>query len=272
MERLLKQHGIWPRRALGQNFLQDRDLLTREVLYAELQGTETVLEIGPGPGNLTEVLLPRAGRVAAIERDRRFAPMLEKLQVRYGNLEILWGDALEIPFPPFDKVVANLPFTPALPLLFKLLELRLARGIMLLQQSLAERLCARVGERGYCRLSVAVGRIAIVELLEVVPPRAFFPPPEVAGALVLVRSMPRSQFAIPSEDFFRLLLERLFTRREAPLAEAAQQLQDFAFVDRALSSLGGKLARKPVYRLTPREFGRIAWAVWGGQRGRLPKK
>ena len=265
MRNLLKKYGIRPRRELGQNFLQDRGVLEREVAYAELQGTETVLEIGAGIGNLTERLLHKAGRVVAVEKDRRFARRLEELGKQHGNLEIVWGDALEVAFPPFDRVVANLPFKPGLPITFKLLEQRFERGVLLLQRRLAERICGQVGEQRYCRLSVAVGQRAEVELLEVIRPNSFFPPPEVDSALVLLRRG-KPRFSIPSEDFFRAVLEGLFARREASVEQAAGEIRyrrlSPRVLDRALAALGRKVRGKTVFAVTPREFGRIAWALW----------
>lgn len=279
MRRILERYGIRPRRALGQHFLQDRDLLRRELAYAELGGGERVLEIGPGIGNLTELLLQRAGRVTAIERDERFRRSLEELEARYGNLELIWGDALEVGWPPFDKLVANLPFKPALPLLFKLLERRFDRAVLLVQKRLAERLCAGVGEKGYCRLGITFGRRADVELLEVVPRNAFYPEPEVDGAIVQIRKV-RSRFSIPSEEFFKCLLESFFARRDEPVEQAVQEAVRRWFSPqiqrRAFSILGGKIRRKPVYQVTPREFGRIAWAFWQareeGDRGEPPQR
>jgi 16S rRNA (adenine1518-N6/adenine1519-N6)-dimethyltransferase len=255
---------IRPRKDLGQHFLQDQGALAREVAYADLRGGETVLEIGPGPGGLTELLLLRAARVVAIEKDARFRPRLQALQRRCGNLELIWGDALDVDFPSFDKVVANLPFGPALPLTFRLLDQRFDRAVLIYQRRLAERICARVGEKGYCRLGIAIGRRADAELLEVVPPSAFAPPPAVDSAIVMLRRT-RPKFPIPSEDFFRQLLEDLFARREAPLEQAVRTLGGLGLAPpalaRTLAGLGGKLRGKPVRLVTPREFGQLARAL-----------
>ena len=306
IQALLERARIRPRKSLGQSFLYDRELLAREVAYAELTGSETVLEIGAGVGNLTALLAAAAGQVMAVEQDRRFAPFLCRLQQRHANLEILLGDALRVELPAFDKVVANLPYTPALPLTFRLLEQRFDRAVLMYQRRLAERLCARVGESRYGRLSIAVGRRAQVELLEIVPPLAFYPPPAVDSALVLLRrTQPR--FSVPSEEFFRQLLEGLFAHRDLALDEALQlttgapgppgrggrkpvrpssgissaesggrddgargaagrqpDLIDVspARAQKALARVGGRLPQKRVAAVTPREFGRLSWALW----------
>ena len=178
-----------------------------------------MLEIGAGIGNLTELLLERAGQVVAVEQDRQFTPCLEELQRQHEHLKVVWGDALAMDFPRFDKAVANLPYQVALPLVFKLLNQRFERAVLMLPQRLAQRLCATVGQQGYSRIGVTVGRLAQVEWIEQVGKDAFFPRPEVESALVLIKRT-KPKFAVPSDDFFRQVLESLFARRQ----ERVQQI------------------------------------------------
>ena len=246
-------YPIRPKKNRGQNFLTDSAILRREVACADIATGDTVLEIGAGIGNLTQLLLERAGRVVAVEQDRQFAPCLKELQRRHGHLKVLWGDALAVDFPRFDKVVANLPYQAALPLVFKLLNQRFERAVLMLPKRLAQRLCATVGQQGYCRIGVAVGRLAQVEWIEQVGKDAFVPRPEVESALVRIKRT-KPKFAVPSEDFFRQVLESLFARRQ----ERVQQIVPPA----ALASLSKKIKHKPVYTVTPREFGEITRVWW----------
>ena len=268
IQELLTRQGLRPNKKLGQHFLADQALLERELACAELRPGDVVLEIGPGIGNLTALLAAQAGKVIAIERDPQFRGCLGALQQQYPGLEILWGDALEVDLPPFDKAVANLPYQVALPLIFKLLERRFERAVLMVQRDLARRLGAKVGESGYGRLSIAVGRRAEVELLEEVPRQAFYPPPEVESALVRIeRTRPR--FSVPDEEFFRVVLEAFFSHRQATLAQAAQAIRDRELppplLAKTLARLPEKLRRKPVCRITPAEFGEITWALWKGR-------
>lgn len=210
-----------------------------------------MLEIGAGIGNLTQLLLERAARVVAVEQDRQFAPHLRELQRRHHHLEVVWGDAVAVDFPRFDKAVANLPYQVALPIVFKLLHQRFERAVLMLAQRLAQRLCATVGQQGYCRIGVAVGRLAQVEWLEQVGKDAFFPRPEIDSALVLIKRT-KPKFAVPSEDFFRQVLQNLFARRQAHVQQIVP----------AAANLSKKLKNKPVYLVTPREFGQITRAWW----------
>ena len=259
MRDILRQYGIRPNHQLGQNFLCDDGVLRREVAYAEVEKLDVILEIGPGTGNLTRRLLERAGRVIAIERDRQFEPCLTNLQKTHPHLELIWGDALEVNFPAFDKVVSNLPYKVTLPLLFKMLDQRFRKGTLVFQKRLAERICAGVGEKGYCRLSVALGRRANVEILETLGSGLFYPPPEVESAIVSIeRTKPR--FDIPSEDAFRSLLEALFAHRDLSVEQALAQADRRVFLPASAVRISGKLRKKTVCRVTPREFGDIARA------------
>ena len=257
MRDILRQYRIRPNHQLGQNFLCDKAVLRREVAYADVEKLDVILEIGPGIGNLTRRLLERAGRVVAIERDRQFEPCLSDLQKTYPHLELIWGDALEVDFPTFDKVVSNLPYKVTLPLLFKMLDQRFRNGTLIFQKRLAERICARVGEKGYCRLSVALGRRAKVEILETLGSSAFYPPPSVKSSVVSIeRTKPR--FDIPSEDAFRIVLEALFTHRHLSVEQALARADYRVFSSATVGRISGKLRKKTVCMVTPREFGEIA--------------
>ena len=259
MRDILRQYGIRPNHQLGQNFLCDKAVLRREVAYAEIDKLDVILEVGPGTGNLTRRLLERAERVVAIERDRQFEPCLSDLQKTYPHLELIWGDALEVDFPAFDKVVSNLPYKVTLPLLFKMLDQRFRKGTLIFQKRLAERICARVGEKGYCRLSVAMGRRANVEILETLGSSAFYPPPSVKSAVVSIERI-KPRFDIPSENAFRILLEALFSYRDLSVEQALAHANRRVFLPAALGRISGKLRKKTVCQVTPREFGDIARA------------
>lgn len=266
MRQVLDSYKIRPQKKFGQNFLADESVLQREIAYAHLSRSDVVLEIGAGIGNLTELLLQRAGRVIAIEADRQFEKRLGDLQGEYDNLQVIWGDALEVDFPIFDKVVANLPYKVALPLTFKLLDCKFDRGILMYQKQLAQRLCATVGQNGYSRLGVSVNRRANVELLEVVDRAAFYPQPDVDSAMVELRCS-NPKFDIPSEDFFKEVLERLFAQREKSVQEAVRGIRDRkmtkAALERALANMGARVKKRQVSSIIPRDFGHITWALWG---------
>ncbi|HDD04902.1 MAG TPA: ribosomal RNA small subunit methyltransferase A [Candidatus Aenigmarchaeota archaeon] len=261
---MFRTHGIRPNRALGQHFLTDRNLLQREVEYANISRKDMVLEIGPGIGNLTELLAKRAKSVIAIEKDLRFRNILSELQAKYDNIRVVYGDALQVKFPRFDKMVSNLPFKIALPLTFKILEHDFEVAVLLCQERLARRMCALPGRDGYSRLSVQIRRNADVDFLEVVPKNKFFPPPKVDGALVRIRRTP-PKFDVPSEEFFKELLKFMFSQRNKTVRQAVMALKSTGVPKESLLevlSRIGRILHKKVREIKPREFGSMAWAFW----------
>jgi 16S rRNA (adenine1518-N6/adenine1519-N6)-dimethyltransferase len=240
-------------RDLGQNFLTQQSFLDAEVGYAELGRADTVLEVGPGTGNLTRRLAARAGQVIAVEYDRQFRAALEDLARSRGNVTLIWGDALTVALPPFGKVVANLPYRVALPVLFRLLDLGFGCGVLIVQKDMAQRICAAPGETGYSWVSVTVQRLAWTELLGTVPAAAFTPPPRVDSAIVRLRPV-SAPFATGHGTSFRRLLDGLFLNREDSLGAALGRLAGPAVV----SALPGRLRSRTVSALTPEEFGEVS--------------
>ncbi len=257
---LLRKYGIRPRKDYGQHFLSDPAILRREVTYANITAEDIVLEIGPGLGNLTAILAAKAKQVYAIERDRALKPVLGELTAAHSNLRIIWGDALSVPLPHFTKIVANLPYRVALPLTFRLLESDFETGVLILQQSQAEKLCAHPGKPGYGRISVQVQRVANLKYLEVIRQRSFTPPPLVESAMVRVSRIP-PKFPVGSEDYFRRLLDFLFLERTATLKARLLKLAKMGDQNKPVGeslSMLADLREKEITRITPDAFGRIA--------------
>jgi 16S rRNA (adenine1518-N6/adenine1519-N6)-dimethyltransferase len=241
-------------RDLGQNFLTQASYLDSETAYAEVGRADTVLEVGAGPGHLTARLATRAGHVVAVEYDRRFRARLERLAAACGNITLLWGDALTVPLPAFGKVVANLPYRVALPILFRLLDQGFGTGVVIVQKDMAQRICAEAGRAGYGRVSVIVQRLARAELLEVVPASAFSPPPRVDSAMVRLRPV-TDPFPVAAGDAFTRLLDNSFLYRDEKLGAALGRL---ASVAETAVLLPGRLRDKQVSRLAPQEFGEVS--------------
>jgi len=261
---MLRRYEISPNKESGQHFLTNWNLLQREVEYANTNKKDVILEIGPGIGNLTELLAQKAKLVIAIEKDLQFKKCLSRLERRYDNIEVIFGDALEINFPSFNKVVSNLPFNIALPLIFKLLNYNFDVAVLLCQKRLAQRICASTSQKGYCRLSVSINRIADAEILKLVPKSAFLPPPEVDGAIVRIKKT-APKFSIPSEEFFVKVLKFMFFYRNRTvrtiLAPKYMGVPKKLLLN-VLSRTGAEINRKRIYEVTPRQFGSITWALW----------
>ncbi|HLK24411.1 MAG TPA: 16S rRNA (adenine(1518)-N(6)/adenine(1519)-N(6))-dimethyltransferase RsmA [Caulobacteraceae bacterium] len=189
----LAAHGLAAKRALGQHFLLDLNLTAKIARLAGPLENTFVIEVGPGPGGLTRALLAAGARVIAIERDRRFLPLLAELaDAAEGRLQIVAADALAVderallPAGAPASVVANLPYNISAPLLAKWLTaaFRPASMTLMFQKEVAERIVAPAGAPAYGRISVLAQALASPEIAMTLPARAFTPPPKVDSAVV----------------------------------------------------------------------------------------
>ena len=191
---VIARHGLQANKALGQNFILDRQLLARiAAIPGPLDGA-TVYEVGPGPGGLTRALLEAGARVVAVERDRRCLPALAELESAFaGKLRIIDGDALEVDERAAAgdgaHVVANLPYNVGTALLLRWLGGESWppwwRSLTLMfQREVAERIVARPDSEHYGRLSVAAQWRSQARIALAVHRSAFVPPPKVASAVV----------------------------------------------------------------------------------------
>lgn len=264
---LLKKHDISLSKKEGQSHLVKEDILERMVENADISRSDVVLEIGPGIGNLTSLLVERAQRVFAVERDEELAEVLEERFRDEENLEIVKSDVLETDLPSFDKIVSNLPYSISSPLTFKLLEEEFESGILMYQKEFAQRMVASPGSQDYSRLSVNVYYRARAEVLEKVPPNVFLPEPEVWSAIVELRPR-KPPFEVLNEETFFATVRACFQHRRQKIRNGlihsfreifpGHDLSDGErreFIDESVPSA---LADKRPGKTTPEEFGKIA--------------
>jgi 16S rRNA (adenine1518-N6/adenine1519-N6)-dimethyltransferase len=219
---LLAEHGIRLKQKWGQNFLVDENILRKIVQTAEVCSHDHVLEIGPGIGTLTQKLAEKAGRVTAFEVDSRLLPVLAKTLASYPNVEIVLQDALAADYDRFCatsgpvKLVANLPYNIATPLLYRWLKKYrscFSRLVCMVQKEVAERLVALPGRKAYGVLSVVCRYASQAEIAFFVPQTVFFPRPEVASAVV--KMVPRGETALAADEelLFYKVVEAAFAKR-----------------------------------------------------------
>lgn len=185
----------------GQHLLINPRVLDTIVKKSNIQPNDTVLEIGPGTGNLTFKLLEVAERVNAIEIDKRMVEILHKKAAERGvddRLTVIRDDALKVDLPPFDLVVANIPYGISSPLVAKLVfgESKFRSATLLLQKEFARRLLADPGEPEYNRLAANVKLMADLEFVMDVSKRDFFPVPKIDSSVIKI--LPRED--VPSID------------------------------------------------------------------------
>lgn len=190
---VIARHGLQASKALGQNFILDRQLLARIAAIPGPLNGGIVYEVGPGPGGLTRALLNTGAEVVAVERDRRCLPALAELDSEYGGrLKIISGDALEVDerteAGDGAHIVANLPYNVGTALLLRWLDGPWppwwSSLTLMFQREVAERIVAKPGTEHYGRLSVASQWRSNPRIAMTVHRSAFVPPPKVASAVV----------------------------------------------------------------------------------------
>ena len=222
--------GDYPRarKRLGQHFLTDPRILARIADALELTGKETVVEIGPGRGALTEMLLARAGRVVAIEVDRDLVP---KLRERFASapLTVVEADVLDVVLADAaggEFVLAgNVPYYITTPILFQALRRpRALRAVYLVQREVAERVVAAAGAEEYGALSANVQALARPELLFKVPAGAFQPAPSVESAVLRITPRTDPIIAPEEEEGYRVFVQGAFGFRRKQMRRVLRTL------------------------------------------------
>ena len=248
LREIIARHGLSASKALGQNFILDRQLLARIAAIAgPLQG-ERVYEVGPGPGGLTRALLDAHASVVAVERDPRCIPALEELRQDFGSkIEVIEADALKIDEQSVAgigaHVVANLPYNVGTALLLKWLDGPWPpwwRSLTLMfQKEVAERIVARPGSRSYGRLSVAAQWRSTPRIAMTLSRSAFVPPPKVASAVVHI--VPAAAPDGVDAGVMSRLTEAAFGQRRKMLRSSLKSLEGAV---EAAGSLGIDLQRR----------------------------
>jgi len=236
IEALLAEAGSRPRQQFGQNFMIDQNLVRLVAEAGEISGDDVVIEVGPGTGTLTEELLARAGRVVAVEIDRDLAAMLRGRFEGRDGFRLIEGDALAGKHALSDgimgvireaqgagrrvKLVANLPYNIASPLVIEMLIAGVELLAFTVQKEVAMRIRAGAGADDYGPLSVMVQMLAGVEVLRTLPAQAFWPAPKIESSLVRLRRHDR--LGPRARDFGRFV-HALFSFRRKTLRKALTQ-------------------------------------------------
>ena len=225
MKPLLAEHGFHFSKAKGQNFLISRWVPERIAEESGVREDVGVLEIGPGIGPLTQQLCLRAGKVCAVELDKRLEPILALTVGEYANLEILWEDVLKLDvaalvkekFPGLRPMAcANLPYYITSPILTALLEAECFDTVtVMVQKEVAQRIAARPGTADYSAFTVFCQYYAEPEILFDVPAGCFLPQPKVTSAVIALRVRKERPWKIGDPSlFFRVVRSSFAMRRK----------------------------------------------------------
>ena len=274
----MKDEGAepYPSKRLGQHFLRDQRIIHRIVDALAPKPEETIIEIGPGTGALTSVLVERAGRIIAVEFDNKLAPLLSERFAGFENFKLVMGDALTTDFcaeilpARSARLVANLPYNISTAILQHLITQRacLDEMVLMLQKEVVERVLALAGtsDRGF--ISVLVEAYCESEKLFDVAPGAFRPPPKVWSSVMRLKFRPRINAEIPDDRLLWEVVSAGFALKRKTilnnLRHASGRLQEI------LKSNGGasivlckanvELQRR-AETLTLEEWGRIVQAI-----------
>ncbi len=254
---------VRPKKRLGQHFLVDRNILDVIGRLAELDGEDVVLEVGPGLGVLTRYLADRVALVHAIEVDRSLADPLAAALDGAANVRLIYGDALDVDVdaldPPPGKLVANLPYSIATPLVLETLERapRISRFVVMVQREVADRFFAEPRTKAYGAVSVLVRLQARRVGFHAVSPSVFRPRPRVDSALVAFeRDDAQSMSSV------RPVVDAAFAHRRKTLANSMATVgrATRAETEVALAAIG-KEPRVRAEELEPAEFVALAGAL-----------
>ena len=250
---ILKEFDIRFQKKYGQNFLIDGHVLKKIIAGADVTRDDTVLEIGPGIGTLTQYLAESAGKVIAVEIDRNLIPVHEKTLGIYDNIKIIHADVMSLDLDTLInvenggrpiKVVANLPYYITTPIIMRFLEehVPLINMTVMVQKEVAARMKAGPGSKDYGALSLAVQYYAEPYLVANVPRNCFMPRPNVDSAVIRLTLHREPPVRVRDEKLMFRLIRASFNQRRKTLVNGISNSQELEFtkeqVNLALKAAG----------------------------------
>lgn len=244
-----------PRKSLSQNFLIDNNILQKMLKEANLSPRELILEIGPGPGALTEALLNKQTRILAIEKDRTFAQALSRLQTEENRLYIHNEDILSSPLEQLlkkhlskgekAKVVANIPYQLTTPLLTQLLAIGKYFSFLLImvQKEVALRMTALPKSKDYSSLTIFLNFYSHIRYAFNVSKHCYYPKPNVDSAVVAIT--PRTPPKVSSIEAFFKMTKTAFKQRRKMLRSSLKVFYSPTTISKALTDIGQNPLARP---------------------------
>jgi len=228
IKELFAKHSAKPSKRLGQNFLIDKRVLEKIIDVADIKPNETILEVGPGIGTLTQKLAAKAGKVIAIEKDRKMINILKETLTDYKNIEVINADILNYQLSTTNyKLIANIPYYLTSALIRKFLECQNppTEMILMIQKEVAQRICAK--PPNISLLAVAVQFYANTRIMFYVSKNCFWPSPKIDSAIIKIE--PIKKYSVPADLFFKIVKAGF----SQPRKQLASNLQKYLKLDRA---------------------------------------
>ncbi|MCC7358956.1 MAG: 16S rRNA (adenine(1518)-N(6)/adenine(1519)-N(6))-dimethyltransferase RsmA [Anaerolineales bacterium] len=273
VRQILRRHNLWPKKQLGQNFLEDDGALEKVVAAAEIAPDDTVLEIGPGLGSLTRHLAQAARRVVAVEIDAALLPPLKETLRPHANVDVILADILQLDLARVERlapgylVVANIPYYITSAIVRHLVEAPVApaRMVLTVQREVAERMVAQPDDMNL--LAVSVQFYTVARVVARLPAGAFYPRPEVDSAVVRLDIRPTPAVSVPViDDFFRVVKAGFSQKRKQLRNALAGGLQLEPPQADALLAAAQLAPQRRAETLTLAEWGALAGA-WHQRNG-----
>lgn len=235
---IMQKYGIHPNKSLGQNFLIDENALN--TIAQGVNSEDTVIEIGPGLGTLTAILLKKAKRVIVIEIDKKMIEIIKDRFKLYNNIEIINDDVLRVnidQIAPNAKVVANLPYYITTPIITKILKSKVSDITILIQKEVAERMCATPGQKESGAITYYINYYADAQIVDFVPKQSFIPAPKVESAIVKLNKLEHTRVEVNDEEMLFKLIKENFTKRRKNILNSLSNLIEKEKLEKILSEL-----------------------------------
>ncbi|MBR3166148.1 MAG: 16S rRNA (adenine(1518)-N(6)/adenine(1519)-N(6))-dimethyltransferase RsmA [Lachnospiraceae bacterium] len=269
---VIKKHDFTMRKKYGQNFLTDARVLDKILDASGTDDSDTVIEIGPGIGTMTQALARIAKKVIAIEIDDKLIPILGETLAPYDNIKLVHADVMKLDLNKLVeeendgqpvRVVANLPYYITTPVLMKFLEDRVPMKSMtvMVQQEVADRMAAAPGSDQYGALSLAVQYYSKPYLAAHVPPNCFIPRPKVGSAVVSLECYEEPPVSVKDEKLMFALIRASFNQRRKTMVNAVANYPELAYTKEDVAAALAEMALSPTVRgeaLSLIEFARLS--------------
>ena len=269
----MKKYNISANKSLGQNFLIDDEAVSTIVDTAKVTKDDLIIEIGPGLGTLTSKLLEKAGKVIAIELDKKMVLVLEDRFSLYDNFECINEDVLKVDLESLiseekskglktAKIVANLPYYITTPIIMKLLEekLDIETITVMIQKEVADRLVAEPGKANTGAITYAINYYTNPKVVLQVPNTAFIPAPDVNSTVIQLEVLQKPKIDVIDEEMFFKVIKYAFMQRRKTLLNSltnSKILGEKEYIEKMLSELGIEKTIR-AENLSLEEFAKIA--------------
>ncbi len=231
LKEVIKEYNLKPKKKLGQNFLHDKNIISSIIKKAKVEN-ENIIEIGPGPGILTEkILKEKAKSLLVIEKDQSFESNLKKIKNDYQeNFNYLIHDVLDFDFNQLAnnafKIISNLPYNISVPFILKMVKnqkiIPWKEMILMVQKEVAERILAKIGTKTYGRLSLMVNLKNNVTKILDVKPSSFIPRPKVDSTVIKIT--PNPKYTLVDDEIFEKIVKICFSQRRKKIKNNLDQL------------------------------------------------